>query len=112
MKQGLKIILFVLPQLFALFLKSNTVFSAPDSNHKQTTLSTLSDQHFSNVALADSIKEYEIEFEDDEFSDYLITFSRKELFVLAKTKICYKNRFSHFYHSKLYILYSSLKVHF
>lgn len=111
MKQGLKIILFVLPQLFALFLKSNAAYSAPDRTHKQISISQLFDHHFTNVVVADNFKEYEIEFEDEEFSDYLIRFSNKEVFVSEKTKIKYNNRFAHYYHSKLYILYSSLRLH-
>jgi|TARA_R110000737_G_scaffold353367_1_gene404591 hypothetical protein len=112
MKQGLKIFLFVLPQLFALFVKSNTAFSATDFTHKQSSITQLSDQHFSNVVIADSFKDYEIELEDDEFTDYFISFPSKEFIVKKKNEIPYSCCFSHTYNTKLYILYSSLKLNF
>jgi hypothetical protein len=111
MKQGLKIILFVLPQLFALFLKSNTVFSAPYLDHKHTSFSHLSDFHFSNVEIADGFQEYEIEYEDDEFSDYYFSLSTKEVFTQEKVKSSFNQRSTQYYHIRLYILYSSLKLH-
>ncbi len=111
MKQGLKIVLFILPQLFALFVKSNNAFSATDDTYHHASFNKFSDHHFTNLVTADSFQEYELEFEDDEFSDFFSFDSYLKFQIKKKKTISDDLWFAYGYHVKLYILYSSLKLY-
>jgi len=112
MKQGLKLVFFVLPQLFALCLKSNPVFSAVESGQKTSFNRKMGEHHLSNAVFVDDIKEFENEVEDeDDFSQVPFSLLAVDFFLLQKTKSDYTGKVIHFHHFKLYILYRTLKLH-
>jgi hypothetical protein len=112
MKQGLKIVLFVLPQLFALCLKSNPVFSAVESSQKTSFSRKIGEHQLSNAVFVDDIKEFENEVEDeDDFSYFPYSLLLADFFLLDKKKAGFTGKVIDFHHFKLYILYRTLKLH-
>lgn len=112
MKQGLKIVFFILPQLFALFLKSNPVFSAVESGQKTSFNRKMVEHQLSNAVFVDDIKEFENEEkDDDDFSDLSYSLLVEDFYLLEKAKSDNKVKVSNFHHFKLYILYRKLKLH-
>jgi len=112
MKQGLKIVLLVLPQLFALMLKANASFAETGvSMAFENNFHQIQDQHYSNVTFIDQFKDLESEFEDEFIPNYTTKPAQGPRISTVQKANFYREFLQNQQALKLYILYSSLKLH-
>ena len=112
MKQGLKIILFVLPQLFALLLKANVSCAGTSARpFHQNNFHQAQDEQFNKVTNIDEFKDFESEFEDEFIPDFFNIPPKRLKIPSIQLEGSYGEFFQSQHAVRLYILYSSLRIH-